>query len=327
MKDFITKANDPAGDDSGAATAWGANESNSVTNEIKTPVTTSGQTPTSGLGADTDTNMLARAMTIYSQGAGVYTDSGSANSYILTNVGSYIQPGSYFDGMTVIFKPDNANTGNSAVNVSTIGSKKILLNDGSEVPSGGITTDRYYSLVYDSTLDTGVGAFVIKFDEQGEATTTTAGIVRTATDSEVNNQTVVDAYVKPGQLGSAAIQDIGTGSSNVPQNSDLGSSAYIDSGTGDTNIPDGADVTTRVNNANYITQKNLTIPSPGGEKSFQSPTSGYRFCHYEYVSGTISFEGVKDAFPYNDTSGDWVTLNGTTGSTFTLVWVRLGITG
>lgn len=211
MKDFITKANDPAGDDSGAATAWGANESNSVTAELLTPVTTTGQTPTSGLGADTSTNQLARSMSIYSQAAQIYTDSGSANSYVLTAVGSYTQPESYFDGMTVIFKPDNANTGNSSVNVSTIGSKKILTNASAEVASGVITTDRYFSIVYDSTLDAGSGAFVLD-----------PYIPRQATDTEVDNQTSVDAYVKPGQLGDSAVKDVGTGASDVAAGDSVG---------------------------------------------------------------------------------------------------------
>lgn len=191
MKDFPTKANISGGNDTGASTGFGANEFNSIALENETAVTSTGQTLTTGQAADTKTDQLARALTIASQSGMVYEDSGAADSYVLTRIGSLVQPEAYYDGMRVIFKPDNANTGNTVVNISTLGSKKILTMADAEIAAGSLTTERYYELIYDSTLDSAAGAFALKPNEP-----------RPATDTEVDNFTDVDAYVKPAQLSS-----------------------------------------------------------------------------------------------------------------------------
>ena len=148
----------------------------------------------------------------------VYIDSGAADAYDLTAVGSLFQPLSYFGGMTAVFVPGNVNTGNSTVNVGGLGAKKILTLADTEIAAGALTTGRYYELRYDPALDAAAGAFALIV---GAATVTSPGVVRTATDTEVNNQTAVDAYVKPGQLGTAAIAATGTGTGEVPLAEDV----------------------------------------------------------------------------------------------------------
>lgn len=287
MKNFIVKANNPAGNDSGATDAWGANESNSVTEELKGVITTTGQTPTAGLGADTATDQLARGITIYSQTAQSYNDSGTANAYILTSTGSYVQPTAYSAGMVVNFRPNNANTGNSTINVSAIGSRKILLNDESETPSGALTTGRNYSLRYEPTLDSGTGAFVLKFDEP-----------RAATETEVDNQTDVDAYVKPGQLGTGAIATVGTA---------------------DSEIPTGENVTTRVQTVSQVTL-DYSVTGAGGQQSVTGPTDSggdFVFTNFYYLSGTVTFLN-------SSSNGRSVTVTGVTGATYRVTWTRNG---
>ena len=147
---------------------------------------------------------------ITQQPSTVYTDSGAVNAYVLSLVGSLPAPAAYYTGMPAVFIPVIANTGNSVVNVEGLGSKKILTNAGAEIPAGSLTTERYYELLYDATLDSAVGAFVLKPNEP-----------RPATDTEVNNQTAVDAYVQPAQLGTAAIASTGTGTGDVPLAEDV----------------------------------------------------------------------------------------------------------
>lgn len=284
MKNFTTKANLSGGDDSGTATKFGAKEFNSIAAENKTAVTSSGQSLTSGTGDDTDTEQLARALTIASQSGMVYTDSGAANAYVLTRVGSFVQPSSYFPGMGVVFKPDNANTGNSTVNISTLGSKKILDNSGAEIAAGVITSNRYISIIYDSTLDSGSGAFVLD-----------PATARAATDTEVDNQSVIDAYVQPGQLGSVAI---------------------LDAGSGDSEIPTGSQVTDRIESLDY--NKTFGLVEPSGTSVETAPT-GYRFVYFDPQNTDAKVDTVSD-------DGTRVTISGTfTSSSVVLIWIRQGI--
>ena len=104
-------------------------------------------------GPDTRQNMLAEAMTKSSQGAASYEDGGAADSYVLSRLGKFVQPSDYFDGMVVIFKAGNTNTGTSTVNVSGLGVKNIRDGSGGAVAAGEIQADSVYILMFDTDND------------------------------------------------------------------------------------------------------------------------------------------------------------------------------
>ena len=126
---------------------------NSLQDEAEAAVERSGQT-LDGTGEDTadpDPTQLARAMTIASQVANQYRDSGSVNSYVLSAFGNFRQPSTYADGMTVTFKAGNSSTGPSTVNIGSIGSRPITTAAGVALTEGDILADTYVTLRYNLT--------------------------------------------------------------------------------------------------------------------------------------------------------------------------------
>ncbi|MCK5603935.1 hypothetical protein KAR91_18755 [Candidatus Pacearchaeota archaeon] len=74
---------------------------------------------------------------------------------------------SALNGAIFSFNAANTNTGNMTVNVgqttgTLVGSKSLFLEDGStQVPAGRIVSGRYFKIRYDSSLDSGSGAFIL----------------------------------------------------------------------------------------------------------------------------------------------------------------------
>jgi|GEM_PF-3917643 len=131
--------------------------------ELDKTVVTAGITPDPYGGPDTDKQQLAQAVARYSAGGGYHgTDSGSANAYVLTALGSYQPPKAYFTGMTVEFFPANTNTDVSTINAFGIGSKQIRSDFGAPLAPGSIIKSLLCQLIYDATLNGGVGAFMLK---------------------------------------------------------------------------------------------------------------------------------------------------------------------
>lgn len=120
---------------------------NSVRSEINNIITNTGQTPTTG-----NLGQLEIAASIYSAGGDFYTDSGAADAYVLSAVGSKLAPDAYFTGMKVRFIVANTNTGASTVNVDGLGVKNIKGRDGVSDPSAGdFVTGQAVSMFYDGT--------------------------------------------------------------------------------------------------------------------------------------------------------------------------------
>jgi len=113
--------------------------------DLDNAVTSSGQTPSTG-----NLNQTGIAMAINAAGADFYSDSGTANAYVLTAIGTLRSPHAYFDGMRVRFRPNNANTGASTVNVATLGVKSIKRSDRTTATStGDIVANADVELRYD----------------------------------------------------------------------------------------------------------------------------------------------------------------------------------
>lgn len=116
-------------------------------------IISSGQTPST-----TNLNQIAIAASRYSSAGNFFTDSGTANAYILSPVSPFNSPVSatagegYFVGMTIRFRAGNANTGASTVNVNSAGVKNIKKADGTTDPDRGqISTTEDTILRYNGT--------------------------------------------------------------------------------------------------------------------------------------------------------------------------------
>ena len=98
---------------------------------------------------------------------GYAADTGSANAYAATLSPT---PSTYADGMGVVVKIANANTGASTINVNSLGAKTIKNPDGTDLTSGDLAAGGIYSFKYNATT----GNFIL-VGKGGVKLTGTAG--------------------------------------------------------------------------------------------------------------------------------------------------------
>ena len=138
--------------------------------DVDNLVINSGQTPSTS-----NLDQLAIASSRYSSGGQFFTDSGTANAYVLTPVSPFksaVSSGAgegYFNGMIIIFRAGNANSGASTINVNSAGVKNLKKADGTDVATGDILTTRDTSFRYNGTN-------FIKVENVNPATNTIQGI-------------------------------------------------------------------------------------------------------------------------------------------------------
>lgn len=133
MRDIAAKANNVG--DALPATDFNAN----LRSELQNIPVSAGFALDAEGGPDVDLNMLGKSIAMYGSGGGdFYADSGAANAYVLARSGLFKPVRAYFDGMVAVFIAGNTNTGASTVNVSTLGSKSITLEDGTALIGGEI---------------------------------------------------------------------------------------------------------------------------------------------------------------------------------------------
>ena len=156
----------------------GASEWNQLA-DVDNFVISSGQTP-----ATSNLEQLGIGSARYSSGGQFFTDSGTANAYVLTPVSPFKSPVSsgagegYFNGMIIRFRAGNANSGASTINVNSAGVKNLKKADGTDVVTGDILTTRDVAFRYDGTN-------FIKVENVNPATNTIQGI------SYINNRVKV----------------------------------------------------------------------------------------------------------------------------------------
>lgn len=121
--------------------------------ELQNVVTSSDQTLDAEGGPDTDVEMLGKAITIYANASQYYQDSGAANSYVLARVGNLKPLVDYIDGVTVMFKAGNSNTGASTINVDSLGAKALRDNTDTALVGGEITANGYVIARYNASND------------------------------------------------------------------------------------------------------------------------------------------------------------------------------
>lgn len=152
MRDISTKF---TGDSLSAA------EYNSSQVELENIVNSAGLTLDPATGPDFKQNQLGQAVAAYSCGADVFSTSGTFDAIVLTLTSGLTPPALYIDKMKVTFRAAGANTGAVTVNVNGIGAKKVLDSSGADLQAGVLKTGAYTSLVYDTSLELGAGAFVL----------------------------------------------------------------------------------------------------------------------------------------------------------------------
>jgi hypothetical protein len=148
--------------------------------DVDNLTTTSGQTPST-----TDLFQLSIASARYSSGGQFFTDSGTANAYVLSPVSPFKSPvdatNTYFNGMTIRFRAGNANSGASTINVNGAGLKNLKKEDGStDLTAGDILTTKDSRFRYNGT------SFVLVQDIR-PATTTNQGVSYLNNPITVNN--------------------------------------------------------------------------------------------------------------------------------------------
>ena len=173
MQDFGTKADDTAGPSGQLSAA----EFNNLATELENAVLRSGQALNGGL-----VTQLAISLFLHGVKAQTFQDSGAVNAYVATPVsgsGGVLLPADYtnMDGMIVLFKASNANTGASTLNVgqttgTLLGTKAIVDQAGAALTSGAIAAANYIQLRYDASI--GAGSWVLLPSSRPIATTAQA---------------------------------------------------------------------------------------------------------------------------------------------------------
>ena len=150
--------------------------------EIDNLISTSGQTPSTG-----NLEQQAIASARYSSAGNFFTDSGTANAYVLSPVSPFKSPVSsvatetYFNGMVIRFRAGNACSGASTVNVNNAGSKSLVKSDGSTaLTTGDIPANTEVEFVYNGTNFVQVLGKV-------PATTTTQGVAFLSNPITISN--------------------------------------------------------------------------------------------------------------------------------------------
>ena len=137
MRDWNTKIDDNAT----SAGVVVAEEYNSLFNEAKGAVT-----PFMALN-EADNKQLAKSIDTASK-AMFYTDAGTQNAIVLSRGATTETLETLFDGMVIMFKPANVNTGATTLKVKTLTAKNAFY-DGVALVSGFLQTDSRYIAVYE----------------------------------------------------------------------------------------------------------------------------------------------------------------------------------
>lgn len=147
--------------------------------------------------SDADLNQLGKAIAGYVANGAFYTDSGAANAYVLSPIGSKQSPPAYTEDFTAIFIATNTNTGASTVNVGGLGVKNI-----SDTSAGGeIVAGIRYELHY----RTSTGEFEItNFDQIAQIQRTDDGTVSTTT-AVMNDDDTIPQITEGAQVLSVSI--------------------------------------------------------------------------------------------------------------------------
>lgn len=104
-------------------------------------------------GPDVNTTMLSQSIAAYANAGSQYQDSGAADAYVLAIATNLKSVSEYYDGMMVVFKAGNTNTGASTINVASLGVKDLETEAGVVLDANAIVADKFYFAVYSLSDD------------------------------------------------------------------------------------------------------------------------------------------------------------------------------
>jgi len=100
-----------------------------------------------------DLNQLGKAIAGYAAASDFYSETGVVDAYVCTKIGAKQGPPAYEPGLRVRFRPGNANTGASTINVNGVGIRDLVREDGSALSAGDLVTARDAVARYDQATD------------------------------------------------------------------------------------------------------------------------------------------------------------------------------
>lgn len=184
--------------------SYSAAEFNSSQVELENIVTSAGLTLDPAGGPDNNQIQLGQAAAAYACGGDVFGATGTVNDIVLAHTSLLKDPVAYVDKMRVTFKAAGANTGAVTVNVDSIGVKKVLYPGGGDLTAGQIVAGAYTTLIYDTSLESGSGAFELML----YPTSTINVIHRGDHDAQSGGPTSGAWYARP--LNALRTNDIGS---------------------------------------------------------------------------------------------------------------------
>lgn len=139
-----------------AATAIATDFLNELLANLRRVVRTAG-TPDS----ESNDDLLAESVSRYASKGVWGVDVGAANALVVNPLPSAILSSTLFAGLMLNVVPANTNSGNTTLNYNTLGVKKVLRPDGSQIPAGGLVATKRASMYYDPTADSAAGAWIL----------------------------------------------------------------------------------------------------------------------------------------------------------------------
>lgn len=278
------------------------------TADINNLVSQSGITPSTG-----DLTQIGQAVSKYAAISTFYTDSGTANAYVLTSIDSFESSDAYTNGMIIRFRAANANTGASTVNVSGLGVVNIKKSDGSTDPEANdINTNfdtyaRYDGTAFRLTSPNEIGnlnvANKVNFASTSETISSGAFTYSSAYTALAAEGGVDDDLVT---INGGSQGDILVIQRAAPGN------ITIKSGTGNIVLRNGTDRVLSVAGDTIALVKDNTNWVPFGLESSQDFLSSKNTNGYTYLPNGLIFQWGNNSV----TSGTTVTLPVAFGTAF-----------
>ena len=122
-----------------------ADEWNQVPSELQNVITQTGQTLTNA-----DLNQVGKGIAQYAGNGAFYIDSGAANAYVLTQIGTKQASTSLDDGMIIRFLVGNTNTTASTVNPATLGVTTFVNFNGEAFLGGELVAGEIVRAFFDA---------------------------------------------------------------------------------------------------------------------------------------------------------------------------------
>lgn len=129
---------------------------NRIVNNLRGLVRTAAATET-----ECASDMLAEAAARYASLGVAGVCSGSANTYVVAELGAAVAPKTLFTGMRVGTMISATNTGASTANAFGLGAKKVLRYGGIALQAGDLSADAPTAWEYDAAADSGAGAWYV----------------------------------------------------------------------------------------------------------------------------------------------------------------------